>query len=48
MDNLIKVSKEKLRLTLLPRTNGKFRRNGLVVNGLRYRSPGFTNDYLKV
>ena len=46
-DNLIEVDEELLRLTLLPRCEGKFRRDGLVVNRLRYRSGGFTNDYLK-
>ena len=46
-DNLIKVNKEILRLALLPRTEGRFKRNGLIVNKLRYKAFGFTNDYLK-
>ena len=46
-DTLIEVDKETLRLTLLPRGVGKFNRNGLVINKLRYRANGFTNDYLK-
>ena len=46
-DNLIKVDKEILRLALLPRTEGRFKRNGLIVNKLRYKAFGFTNDYLK-
>ncbi len=46
-DRLIEVDKDLLELTLLPRTNGKFKRDGLWVNKLRYKSYGFTNDYLK-
>lgn len=46
-DTLIEVEKEILRLTLLPRVVGKFNRNGLIVNRLRYKANGFTNDYLK-
>lgn len=46
-DNLIEVSGELLRLTLLPRCEGRFKRDGLIVNRLRYRASGFTNDYLK-
>ena len=45
-DNLINVDEESLKLTLLPRTNGKFKRDGLWVNKLRYKAYGFTNDYL--
>ena len=44
--NLICVTPEELRLTLLPRTVGKFSRKGLVVNKLRYRADGFTEEYL--
>ena len=44
--NLIEVTPEELRLTLLPRTIGKFSRKGLVVNKLRYRAEGFTEEYL--
>ena len=46
-DRLIEVDKNLLELTLLPRTTGKFKRDGLWVNKLRYKSYGFTNDYLK-
>lgn len=45
--NLIEVSKEKLVATLLPRTIGKFTRQGLVVNKLRYYADGFTESFLK-
>jgi transposase InsO family protein len=45
-DRLIEVDKDLLELTLLPRTNGKFKRDGLWVNKLRYKSYGFTNEYL--
>ena len=44
--NLISVIQEELRLTLLPRTTGKFSRKGLVVNKLRYRADGYTEEYL--
>ena len=44
--NLIEVTPEELRLTLLPRTVGKFTRKGLILNKLRYRAEGFTEDYL--
>ncbi len=44
---LIPVSAEKLILTLLPRTTGKFGRNGLRVNGIRYKHDGYTEQYLK-
>lgn len=36
--NLIKIDKEILTLTLLPRTIGKFHRNGLIVNKMRYKT----------
>ena len=39
--NLIPVSEERLKMTMLPRTNCRFSKRGLVVNGLRYRN----NDY---
>ena len=35
--NLISVDEERLRMTLLPRTEGKFTRRGLVVHKQRYR-----------
>lgn len=44
--NLINVTQEELRLTLLPRTVGKFSRKGLIVNKLRYRADGYTEEYL--
>ena len=46
--NLIEVSPEQLRLTLLPRTTGKFSRKGLIVNKQRYRHCGgnYTEKYL--
>ena len=46
-DTLIEADKEILRLTLLPRGVGKFNRNGLIINKLRYKADGFINDYLK-
>ena len=44
---LISVSEDTLTKTLLPRTMGVFRRNGLVVNKLRYKNRGYTEEYLK-
>ncbi|MDE6853181.1 MAG: Mu transposase C-terminal domain-containing protein, partial [Lachnospiraceae bacterium] len=46
--NLITVSAKQLILTLLPRTNAKFTRKGLMVFGLRYSSEegNFTEKYL--
>lgn len=44
---LIKVSNEELQKVLLHRTNGKFTKKGLIVNGLRYRALGYTNKFLK-
>lgn len=45
--NLISVSSELLKLTLLPRTEGVFSRKGLTVNKMRYYAEGFTERYLK-
>ena len=45
--NLIDVSAEQVIMTLLPRCIGKFARNGLKVNGLRYKHPNYTEMYLK-
>lgn len=45
--NLIKVEKEVLMLTLLPRTTGIFSRHGLKVNKLRYHCEGYTDEYLR-
>lgn len=47
VSNLIKVDNNTLIYTLLPRTVGKFGRNGLKVNNLRYKCDGFTEMYLK-
>ena len=44
--NLLSISKEQLVLTLLPRTEGRFTRKGLVVNKMRYDADGFTEEYL--
>lgn len=44
--NLIEIDREKLALTLLPRTVGKFGRKGLVVNKLRYKNENFVEQYL--
>ena len=46
-NNLITVDDELLRLTLLPRGAGSFKRDGLHVNGLRYMNYDFTERYLK-
>lgn len=44
--NLIPVTVKEVALTLLPRTEGKFSRNGLKVNKLRYKADGYTEQYL--
>lgn len=44
--NLIAVDKEPLILTLLPRTIGRFGRNGLKVNKMRYKHNNYTEKYL--
>ena len=44
--NLISVSKQRLIFTLLPRTTGRFSRNGLKVNGMRYKHEDYTERYL--
>ncbi len=46
--NLVTVSKKELIMTLLPRTNARFTRQGLIVFGLRYdsRERDFTEEYL--
>lgn len=44
--NLISVSKQRLIYTLLPRTIGRFGRNGLKVNGMRYKHDDYTEHYL--
>jgi len=45
--NLIEVSKEQMILTLLPRTEGKFSRFGLKVNGMRYHHQNYNEKYLR-
>lgn len=44
--NLIQIDIEQVVLTLLPRTTGKFCRNGLKVNKMRYKNENFTEKYL--
>lgn len=44
--NLIKINCEQVILTLLPRTQGKFCRNGLKVNKMRYKNENFTEKFL--
>ena len=45
--NLITVSLNTLMHTLLPRTTGTFSRQGLMVNGLRYKNDVYTEMYLR-
>lgn len=45
--NVIRVSKDQLTLTLLPRAKGKFSRFGLKVNKLRYKNELFNERFLK-
>lgn len=45
--SLISVNQKELIYVLLPRAIGKFSRNGLKVNGLRYHCEGYTENYLK-
>lgn len=44
--DLIAVTSEELVLTLLPRTQGKFGRQGLKVNGMRYKHENYTERFL--
>lgn len=44
--NLISVTAEEMILTLLPRTQGKFSRYGLKVNGLRYKHENYVEKFL--
>lgn len=44
---LVKVKAEELVRVLLPRTRGKFKRNGLLVNGLRYKNKNYSEQYLQ-
>lgn len=45
--NLIKVEKDQLIMTLLPRTIGRFSRVGLKVNKMRYRNNNYSEKYLE-
>ena len=45
-DDLIQATKEQIILCLLPRTTGKFARNGLRVNKMRYSHPNYVEKYL--
>ena len=45
-NNMIKTSNEIIRLTLLPRVKGVFKRDGLYVNKFRYKSSDFKDRYL--
>lgn len=44
--DLLSVSREELILTLLPRVQGKFTRQGLKVNGMRYKNGNYMEKYL--
>lgn len=44
--NLISITSEELIYTMLPRTQARFSRFGLKVNGLRYKHENFTEKYL--
>ena len=45
--NLIAATEKEIVLTLLPRTEGKFSRYGLIVNKLRYYRDGYKEEYLR-
>lgn len=45
-NNMISTSNEIIRLTLLPRVKGIFKRDGLYVNKFRYKSSDFKDRYL--
>lgn len=45
--NLIFTSEKEIVVTLLPRTEGKFTRFGLMVNKLRYHRDGYKEEYLR-
>ena len=44
--DLLDITSEELILTLLPRTEGRFTRQGLKINGMRYRHDNYTEKYL--
>ena len=43
---LLSATPKQIVLTLLPRTTGRFTRQGLKVNGIRYYNSGYTENYL--
>ena len=45
-NNMISATQEEIELILLPRTTGTFKRNGLIVNGIRYKNTDYTEEYL--
>ena len=45
--DLVNVSAKEVMMSLLPRTTGRFTRQGLKVNKLRYRHDNYTEQYLK-
>ena len=45
--NLIAATEKEIVLTLLPRTEGKFSRYGLIVNKLRCHRDGYKEEYLR-
>ena len=45
--NLIEMTEREIVLSLLPRTEGKFTRYGLMVNKLRYHREGYKEAYLR-
>ena len=45
--NLIAATEKEIVLSLLPRTEGKFTRYGLIANKLRYHRDGYKEEYLK-
>ena len=45
--NLITATKRDIVLTLLPRTEGRFTRSGLMVNKIRYHRDGYKEAYLR-
>ena len=46
-DTFIKVNKDLIAKTLLSRCEGQFKRNGLIVNGIRYRNISYKDEYLE-
>lgn len=44
---LIQIEADKLVKVLLPRTNARFKRNGLIVNGMRYKNINYNEQYLQ-